>query len=213
VTCSITAAASPAVRVVAMRSWMLFLLSLLAFSCFGAKAKAEDITLKQLSGARIDSNWFRYFNSRFGLAIDIPTKGYRYAIPVNGSGLGLTSLDGEVDISISAHFVVNLLETANNDVRTSISELFDKSVRDTLKKKGTVEYSVRRDSFYVISGKLGNGTYYERLTISDKCPAIFNSVRIFHPSRLEGRLHQLTTRLSNSLTATCMGEEGAARIE
>jgi len=84
---------------------------------------------------------------------------------------------------------------------------------DTLKKNGTVEYSVRRDSFYVISGNLGKNSFYERLTISDKCPAIFNSVRIFHPKRLEGRLHQLTTRLSKSLKATCTGEEGAARIE
>jgi len=102
----------------AMRAWILFLSSLLALSCYGVQAKAEDVTLKQLSGARIDSNWFRYLNSRFGLAIDIPTKGYRYTIPVNGSGLTLTSFDGDVVITIYAHFVVNLLETANNDVRT-----------------------------------------------------------------------------------------------
>jgi len=196
-----------------MKAWILLLSSLLAWSCHGVQAKAEDVTLKQLSGTRIDSNWFRYLNGRFGLAIDIPTKGYRYTVPVNGSGLTLTSLDGEVVITIYAHWVEFPLETANNDVRTSISKLFDMAVKDTLKDNGTVEYSVRRDNFYVISGKFGNNTYYERLTISDKCPAIFSSVRIFHPTRLEGRLHQLTTRLSKSLKSTCTGAEGAARFE
>jgi hypothetical protein len=123
-------------------------------------------------------------------------------------------LDDEVVITIYTHFVVpNLLETANNDVRASISKLFDRSVKDTLKENGTVEYSVRRDNFYVISGNFGNNTYYERLTISDKCPAIFASVRIFHPTRLEGKLHQLTTRLSKSLKSTCTGAHGAARFE
>src|SRR5215471_13445911 len=123
-----------------MRAWILFLSSLLTLSCYGVQAKAEDVTLKQLSGARIDSNSFRYFNGRFGLAIDIPTRGYRYTIPANDSGLTLSSLDDEVVITIYTHFVVpNLLETANNDVRTTISKLFDRSVKDTLKENGTVE--------------------------------------------------------------------------
>lgn len=164
-----------------------------------------EVALSDLSGARINSHWFRYVNSRFGLAIDIPTKGYRYTVPVNGSGLTLTSLDGEIWITIYNHFGPNIVDNANNDARNSIAKLFDSEVSDTRKANGTIEYSVRKDDFYVISGRFGSNTYYERLTISRECPDIINAVRIFHPTRLERRLHQLTTRLSTSLTATCNG--------
>ena len=62
------------------------------------------MTLSDLSGARINSHWFRYVNERFELAIDIPTKGYRYTTPANGSGLTLTSSDGKIVITIYTHY-------------------------------------------------------------------------------------------------------------
>ena len=46
-----------------------------------SRAFSKEIMLSQLSGARIDANWFRYTNLRFGAAIDIPSQGYRYEVP------------------------------------------------------------------------------------------------------------------------------------
>lgn len=76
---------------------------------------------------------------------------------------------------------------------------------ETLQKGGSVDCSVRKDDFYVISGVFDKNVYYERLTISAKCPPIFNSLRIFYPSSMERRLDGLVTRMSRSLRATCQG--------
>jgi hypothetical protein len=173
-------------------------------------AYADEVTLAQLSGARINADWFRYFNSRFGLAVDIPTKGYRYDVPDNGSGLTLQSK--LVTITLYAHFVSNLVPDATNNVQSSISQLFDDAIAQTLQKDGTVDYSVRKDDFYVISGMFDKNVYYERLTISAKCPGIFNSLRIFYPSSMERRLDGLVTRMSRSLRATCQGDEDSAKF-
>jgi hypothetical protein len=56
----------------------------------------------------------RYVNLRFGLAVDIPTKGYRYDVQVNGSGLTLQS--ELVTITLYAYWVSNLVTDANNNV-------------------------------------------------------------------------------------------------
>ena len=140
-------------------------------------AYCDEVSLRQLSGARIDGDWFRYINSRFGVAVDIPTKHFRYDVPVNGSGLTLTSFDRAVTVTVYAHWLINILNSANTDVKRSISILFDKAVVDTTSQNGTVTYSVRKDDFYVLSGNIGPNTYYERMMISSECPAIFNSLR------------------------------------
>jgi hypothetical protein len=173
-------------------------------------AYADEVTLAQLSGGRINADWFRYVNLRFGLAVDIPTKGYRYDVPDNGSGLTLQSK--LVTITLYAHFVSNLVPDATNNVQSSISQLFDDAIAQTLQRDGTVDYSVRKDDFYVISGMFDKNVYYERLTISAKCPTIFSSIRIFHPNSLERRLDGLVTRMSQSLRSTCQGEEGPAKF-
>ena len=192
-------------------SWRLLSLALLAL--LTAPAYCDEVSLRQLSGARIDGDWFRYINSRFGVAVDIPTKHFRYDVPVNGSGLTLTSFDRAVTVTVYAHWLINILDSANNDVKRSISILFDKAVVDTTSQNGTVTYSVRKDDFYVLSGNIGPNTYYERMMISSECPAIFNSLRVSYPQTLERSLNSLVTRMSRSLRATCSGEEGAAKFD
>ena len=180
----------------------------------GQQAFADGVSIRDLSGARIDANWFRYINLRFGLAVDIPTRGYKYEVPENGSGLTLSSLSKPVVITLSTHWVINRFDAANNDVQRTISHLFDNAVVETLQKDGTVEYSVKKGDFYVIFGQFGNNTYYERLTVSSECPAIFNALKIFYPRNIEKDkdIDYLVTRMSKTLTATCKGEEGAGMI-
>jgi hypothetical protein len=64
-----------------------------------------------------------------------------------------------------------------------------------------------------MSGHFGNNIYYERLTVSSRCPAIFNSLRIFYPRNIQKDFDLVVTRISNTLTATCKGEEGPAFIK
>jgi hypothetical protein len=174
------------------------------------KGTAEELSLEQLPGARIDDSWFRYANRKAGVAIDIPTKGFRYDVPAGGADLTLTSNDGAVTITVSAHGVRNVLGTATNDARQSIARLFDTAVDNAKRKNGAITYKVKKDNFFVLSGVVDDNTYYERLNVSPSCPDGFAALRVFHRKSLTSRLNHLVTRMSLSLRATCQAEEGPA---
>lgn len=55
----------------------LFLLTTTYVSNFISDAYGDEVTLGQLPGVRLNADWFRYVNLRFGLAIDIPLQGTR----------------------------------------------------------------------------------------------------------------------------------------
>jgi len=195
------------------RVWSGALAALLvmgAASTFTFRAAAEELSLEQLPGARIDANWFRYANRKAGVAIDIPTKGFRYDVPAGDSDLTLTSNDGAITITVSAHGVRKVLGTAPNDARQSIARLFDTAVDNAHRKNGAITYKVKKDNFFVLSGVVDDNTYYERLNISPSCPAGFSALRVFHRKSLTSRLNRLVTRMSLSLRATCQAEEEPA---
>ena len=118
-----------------------------------------QVPLSALSGKRIDKDWFRYTNGRFGLAIDIPTRGYRYVLPANGSGMAVTSGDEKIWITIYAHFVANhpvfIADPDDPDLRdaaAAISRIYDHEVAETLATGSTITYSVKKKDFYVLAG-------------------------------------------------------------
>jgi hypothetical protein len=200
-----------------MDNVVLLRLTILAITILGSPAIAKEVSLAQLPGARIDTNWFRYVNPRFGTAIDIPARGYRYDVPVNSSGLSLKSDRGEVTITVYSHWVQSLLEDPTKDLpkaARSVSLMFDEAVDETRKAGGTITYSVKKNDFYVISGNYDHGySYYERLIISPHCPAIFNKLRIFYATTQKRSLDEVVNRLSHSLRATCRGAEDAGNLK
>jgi hypothetical protein len=173
-----------------------------------------EVPLADLPGKRIDRDWFRYTNTRFGLAIDIPARGYRYVLPANGSGMAVISGDEKIWITIYAHFVVNHLvfiaDPDDPDLRNAaaaIRRIYDHEVAETLATGSTITYSVKKKNFYVLAGHFADTTYYERMTISPRCPHVFNSLRITYRKSKERELSKFVTRLSRSLRATCQGED------
>lgn len=175
-----------------------------------------ELPLADLPGKRIDGDWFRYSNPRFGLAIDIPARGYRYVLPANGSGMAVISGDENIWITIHAHFVVNHLvfiadpdDPAAGNAAAALRRIYDHEAREELAAGNTITYRVRKKDFYVLSGHSADNTYYERMTISPRCPHVFNSVRIFYPKSKGRELSQFVTRLSRSLRATCEGVDAA----
>jgi hypothetical protein len=198
----------------ALRRPLLGLTALLVFGAalfpFTLKAIAEEVSLEQLPGARIDDSWFRYANRKAGVAVDIPAKGFRYDVPAEGADLTLTSNDGAITITVSAHGVRNVLGTATNDARHSVARLFDTAVDNARRKNGAITYKVKKDNFFVLSGVVDDNTYYERLNVSPSCPDGFASLRVFHRKLLTSRLNNLVTRMSLSLRATCQSQEGPA---
>jgi hypothetical protein len=181
-----------------------------AASTFTSKATAEEVSLEQLPGGRIDDNWFRYANRKAGVAIDIPTKGFRYDVPAGGADLTLRSNDGAVTITVSAHGVRGVLGTASNDARRSVARLYETAVDNAVRKNGAITYKVKKDNFFVLSGVVDDNTYYERLNVSPSCPDGFGALRVFHRKALTSRLNKLVTRMSLSLRATCPSREGPA---
>ena len=130
-----------------LRFILLALLGLLFAGSQSHSQEAEafeggEVPLADLPGKRIDSDWFRYTNRRFGLPIDIPARGYRYVLPVNGSGMAVTSGDEKIWITIYAHFVVNHpVFIANPDdpelasAAASISRIYDHEVAETWRRE------------------------------------------------------------------------------
>lgn len=126
-----------------------------------------ELPLAKLSGKRIDGNWFRYSNPRFGLAIDIPARGYRYVLPVNGSGVSVISDDEKIHISIYAHFTMNnmvfIADPDDPDLKNAaaIGRIYDHDVTETLAAGSTITYRVKKKDFYVLAGhfkdKAGQG--------------------------------------------------------
>lgn len=105
-------------------------LALLASLFVATAVHSEEVSLADLPGRKIDANWFRYTNMRFGLAIDIPMRGYRYDVPVNGSGLSLISKDERVTITIHTHLVMTGLFGAEEE------QAYDICVRPHLQSEG-----------------------------------------------------------------------------
>jgi hypothetical protein len=179
-----------------------------------------ELPLADLSGKRIDADWFRYTNLRFGLAIDIPARGYRYVLPANGSGMAVISGDESIWITIYTHFVVNhpifFLNADDPDIlnaAAAISRIYDYDTAETVASGSTITYSVKKKHFYVLSGHFQGKidqdttfTYYDRYLISPRCPHVFNSLRITYPKSKERELDKFVTRLSRSLRATCQGD-------
>lgn len=94
----------------------------------------------------------------------------------------------------------------------AISRIYDRDVADTLADKIPITYRVKKKHFYMLAGhfkdKAGQDTtYYERYTISPRCPHVFSTFRITYPESKEGELSKFVTRLSRSLRSTCQGED------
>jgi hypothetical protein len=119
------------------------------------EARADNVSAAELCGARLNANWCRYINGRYGTAADIPAKGYRYRQTDNGAGVWITSANESIVISVLGHHTSTISEDATEDVKKSISRQFDAAVSYQQKNGGTITYSVKRDDFYVISGTVG----------------------------------------------------------
>ena len=150
-----------------------------------------------------DAGWFRYFNARFGLRVDLPESGFRQTLSSDGHGVTLTSLDRAVTIDVHANWLDSILPGATGGAGKTIAALHDQAMEETRRKGGSVTYAVRRNDFYVISGTLGSTVYYERVAISPACPDVFNAIRVRYPQAIEQQLDRLVTRVSLSLRAVC----------
>jgi hypothetical protein len=209
------------------RSLRFICLALLGLMLAGSQSHGQDddvfdggeLPLADLPGKRIDRDWFRYTNPRFGLAIDIPARGYRYVLPANGSGMAVISGDESIWITIYTHFVVNhsILvphDPALGNAAAAISRIYDHKAAETLAGGSTITYGVKKKHFYVLAGHFKDKvdqdtTYYERYAISPRCPHVFSSLRITYPKSKERELSKFVTRLSRSLRSTCQGEDSS----
>ena len=180
-----------------------------------------EVPLSRLSGKRIDRDWFRYENGRFGLAIDIPARGYRYTIPINGSGVAVTSDDEKITMTILAHFTINNAAFSDDphdpdafkNAASAVRRVYEHQVAGTLAEGDmTITYRAKKKYFYVVAGHYKGPAgedkiYYDRYTVSPNCPHVFSSARITYPRSKERELGKFVTRTSRSLRSTCSGED------
>lgn len=179
------------------------LFSICCLAIFLGLATPAVAVTPRLPGAAIDADWFRYLNPRFGAAADIPARGWTVEIPVNGDGVVLSSTRGAT-ITINGQSVRNIVDNADADIPRTISKIFDA----TIARQGrVVTYSVKRPNFYVVSGTAQGDVFYERVTISPDCPAVYSTLSINYPAALQRMMDPIVSRVSKTLASTCRGTD------
>jgi len=74
-----------------------------------------------------------------------------------------------------------------------------------------ITYRMKKKYFYVLSGPFKDKNdqdriFYDRFTISPRCPDVFSTFTVTYPKSKERELSKFVTRLSHSLRSTCQGE-------
>lgn len=123
------------------------------------------LTLGFLTGCQIARNpapagvtqqWKSYTNNRFGFRLTYPPSLIGGRDPENGAGKSFTSADGEFEVNVQGHFIQE---------GQSLDSYYAENIAA---RKGTVSYSKKGRSWYVISGTNRKGfEYYEKFFVKD----------------------------------------------
>lgn len=100
--------------------------------------------------------WKSYTNNRFGFRLTYPPSLVAGRDPENGAGKAFTSSDGDFEVLVQGHFVTE---------GQSLDRYYSENLAS---RKGTVTYSKKGSSWYVISGKNEKDfEYYEKFFVKD----------------------------------------------
>ena len=133
--------------------------------------------------------WRTYRNPRFGTSIEYPDTFRPGRPPENGAGLGFTAADG-------ASFSVYGSHNASDDNLAAL-EAF---VRKNFSGGERVTYDARGPNWFVLSGTVGDKTFYDRHMLSHR-GTIINAFQLLYPTRLQRAYDPIVTRMSRSLRA------------
>jgi hypothetical protein len=93
-----------------------------------------------------------YLNRRFGFKLVYPSELHSSRQPDNGAGLTFSSSDGRFSVTAQAHFLSD----------SSLDSMWADDLRD---EGDTVTYSLKKPTFYVLSGTRNGKEYYRKVFV------------------------------------------------
>ncbi|BCX48684.1 conserved hypothetical protein [Haloferula helveola] len=111
---------------------------------------SEEAPTEGSSGDR-SHQYTTYVNPRFGFRLSYPASLHASPEPTNGAGRTFTSSDGDFSVSAQAHFLQN---------GDDLDSLWNDARRDA---GSSVNYSLKRPTFFVISGSDAGREYYRKV--------------------------------------------------
>jgi hypothetical protein len=144
-------------------------------------------TLASPAFAQARETWKTYFNDRFGVSIEYPSRFKPGRPPDNNDGQSFSADDG-AELAVWGSF--NALE---HDVAG-----LEAFLREDMKPDEKITYRAAANNWLVLSGTRGDSVFYTRYILSHR-NEVENGFRISYPASLAATYDPIVARIAKSL--------------
>jgi hypothetical protein len=165
-------------------------------------ASQETVTIEELPGRRIDADWYRYVNARYGVGVDLPALGFSYELSGDGDGVTLSSADGEKSISVYGSQDIGLNETDSDPV-AAFATLAEAQIDAMRLGAVNIVHDRIEPLWFEVSTTDAEFLYYQKGLLSLNCPTFTTNLWIKYPNTAAQEFDSVRKRMSMSLAGNC----------
>lgn len=162
----------------------------------------KNATIENVPGQRIDANWYRYLNARYGIGVDIPATGFSYELSENGDEVALSSADGEKSIAVYASEDTDVHETDTDPVAT-FATLAEEQIDAMRLGAVNIVHDRIEPLWFEVSTTDDEFLYYQKGVLSSSCPTFTTTLWIKYPNAAAKEFDTVFQRMSTSLVVNC----------
>ena len=162
----------------------------------------ETVTIEEVPGRRIDADWYRYLNARYGVGVDIPARGFFYELSDNGDGVTLTSADGRTSISVYGSQDVDAGETGGDPVK-AFATLAEEQIDAMRLGAVNIVHDRIEPLWFEVSTTDTEFLYYQKGLLSLNCPTVTANLWIKYANTEAEEFDAAVKRMSSSLAGNC----------
>ncbi len=165
---------------------IIFILIILVSVSLNANVRNDEVVpLRMLSGASKVEDYNTYRNVRFGFSVDYPAKYFNnFDESVNGDGVIIQTVDGEVSIYVSGMF---------NAMSRTISEEYN----DRLVELENITYKFLGKNTFTISSKDRNQIYFIKV-IYDEKKDLYATLLFIYNTKYQKFMKPIVERMAKS---------------
>ena len=162
----------------------------------------ETVTIENVPGQKIDADWHRYLNARYGFGVDVPARGFSYELSGDGDGVTLTSADGEKSISVYGSQDIDLNETDSDPV-AAFATLAEEQIDAMRLGAVNIVHDRIEPLWFEISTTDAAFVYYQKGLLSLNCPTFTTNLWVKYPNAETREFDAVVKRMSASLVGNC----------
>jgi hypothetical protein len=165
-------------------------------------ASQETVAIEEVPGRRIDADWYRYVNARYGVGVDLPARGFSYELSGDGDGVTLSSADGEKSISVYGSQDIDLNETDSDPV-AAFATLAEEQIDAMRLGAVNIVHDRIEPLWFEVSTTDAVFLYYQKGLLSLNCPTFSTNLWIKYPNTDAVEFDSVVKRMSMSLAGNC----------